>query len=91
MGDGLDAGAVAAGKIFAHGVFAERESGVKVGQRAQDEGTFANAGVRQGEARVVKVQVVVAEQVEVEGARRIFVGAFAALLVFDGLQQVEQR
>lgn len=85
MGDGLDAGAIAAGEVFAHGVFAEREFGVKVGQRAQDEGAFVDAGVWQGEARVVKVLVVVAEQVEVKGARRVFVGAFAALLVFDGL------
>ncbi len=91
MGDGLDAGVVAAGEMRADALPTKHEFRIKIGERAQDEGSRANAGMRQGKARVVKVQVVIGEQVEVKGARRVFEGAFAALLVFNCLQEVKQR
>ena len=91
MSDGLDVGVLATGKVGAHGLPAKAQFGIKIGKRTQDEGAFADAGVWQGKARMVKVQVVVGKQVEIEGARRIFKGALTALLLFYALQEVKQR
>ena len=91
MSDGLDVGVLATGKVGAHGLPAKAQFGIKIGKRTQDEGAFADAGVWQGKARMVKVQVVVGKQVKIEGARRVFKGALTALLLFYALQEVKQR
>ena len=91
MSDGLDVGVLATGEVGAHGLPAKAQFGIKIGKRTQDEGAFADAGVWQDKARMVKVQVVVGKQVKIEGARRIFKGALTVLLLLYALQEVKQR
>ena len=62
------------------------ERGSNVGQRNQDEGAFGDAGMGDGEARVMDDFLSVEEDVEVQGARAVFFRADASVCGFDGVQ-----
>ena len=66
------------------------EIGGDFGERQEHEGAQMQARMRQGQARQVELDVVVEQQVEVEGARPVPVAADASETGFDVEQRVEQ-
>ena len=62
-------------------------------ERHQHEGAFEQPGMRQRQFRLVDLDVVIGDQIEVEGARTpaLLAGAVAAELLFDLVQREQQR
>ena len=67
--------------------------GRNLGQRHQHEGALEKPGMRQRQFRLVDPDIVIGDQVEVEGARTParLTGAVAAELLFDLVQREQQR